>query len=457
MKKFLFLVILAGALGGGAYYWRYKNGDPKSDAPRIIKAKAERGPIILDVATNGRVVANLDVDIKCKASGRVITLPHDVSDHVTSGTLLFELDPVDETRNVTQARVGLRSSNARLKQSEQSLKVAEMTLATDMQRAEVSLKSAERKAEDARLKADRMEKLLEKKLASQEECESAETGAVQAGADLDAAKVRLKELETSKRSLELKRQDVELAKAEVESDSIALSISLQRLADTKVAAPLDGVISTRNVQIGQIIASGVSNVGGGTTVLSMSDLSRVFVLASVDESDIGRVAVGQTATIIADSFAGVTFKGEVIRIATKGVAVSQVVTFEVKIEVTSDNKSMLKPEMTTNVTITAQEKEDALLIPTEAVMRRGGRQTVMVEKDDGTTEVRPVDTGINDGFRIEITKGLADGETVIARRGEVQSRWRGGQGGPGGPGGAQRMMMMGGGMKGGGGGGGRGR
>lgn len=454
MKKFLVLLILAGALGGGAYYWRHKNGDPTSGIPRIIKAKAERGPIVLDVATNGRVVANLDVDIKCKASGRVVTLPYDVSDSVTLGALLFELDPVDETRNVTQARVSLKSSNARLKQSEQSLRVAEMTLATDQQRAQVALKSAERKEEDARLKSDRMKKLLEKKLASQEECESAETAAVQALADLNAAKVRLQELETSRRSLELKRQDVELAKAEVESDSITLSIALQRLNDTTVFAPTSGVISVRNVQIGQIIASGVSNVGGGTTVLSMSDLSRIFVLASVDESDIGRVAVGQSAAIIADSFPGVTFFGKVIRIATKGVAVSQVVTFEVKIEVTSDNKHLLKPEMTTNVTITAQEKSDALLVPTEAVMRRGGRQTVVVEKDDGTTEVRPVDTGINDGFRVEITKGLTDGETVIARRGEVQSRWRGGQGGPGGPGGpggAQRMMMMGGPTRGGGG------
>ena len=82
---------------------------------------------------------------------------------------------------------------------------------------------------------------------------------------------------------------------------------------------MDGVVTDRKVQTGTIIASGVSNVGGGTTILTLSDLSRIYVLASVDESDIGKVQVGQPATITVDAYPSMQFAGKVVRIASKGV------------------------------------------------------------------------------------------------------------------------------------------
>jgi len=209
------------------------------------------------------------------------------------------------------------------------------------------------------------------------------------------------------------------------------------------------VLAARTVQIGQIIASGVSNVGGGTTILTISDLSHIFVLASVDESDIGKVQVGQPAMITADAYPSVTFMGKVVRIATRGVNTTNVVTFEVKIEVTSENKQMLKPEMTTNIEIVAARKEDVPLIPADAISRRMGKETVLVMKDDGTSEPRPVQIGINDGFRAEVLSGLEEGETVVIRKSDMESRWRGGM--RGGPPAGGRIMMMGGGPKGGGG------
>jgi len=211
----------------------------------------------------------------------------------------------------------------------------------------------------------------------------------------------------------------------VESDKIALSNAQQRLSETKVYAPISAVVSARNVQTGQIISSGISNVGGGTTILTLSDLSRLFVLAAVDESDIGKVAADQMARITVDAFPGMMFRGKVVRIATKGVSTSNVVTFEVKIEVLGRNKNLLKPEMTANIEIVAQEEENALLVPVTAVSRKKKIQVVNVQKPDGTIEERPVTVGISDGEKIIVTSGLSEGETVVIREGEAESRWRG--------------------------------
>ena len=178
------------------------------------------------------------------------------------------------------------------------------------------------------------------------------------------------------------------------------------------------------MQKGQIISSGISNVGGGTTVLTLSDLSRIFVLASVDESDIGKVLVGLPVDVTADAYPGKQFTGKVERIAPKGVNTSNVVTFEVKIEVLGKGKALLKPEMTANVEILVAQKDDALIVPAEAVSRKGRQQIAVVANDDGTTEERPVKTGISDGARLEITEGLKEHETVLVREAEAESKWR---------------------------------
>jgi HlyD family secretion protein len=445
VKKWIVIIVLVLALAGGGayYYWVYLPAAAKADAPAVVTAKVERGPIRLVVASTGRVVSNLDVDIKCKASGEVTRLPFDVSDIVKKHDLLLELDPVDQGRIVRQAEVRQSASQAKLRIARENLAVAERTLVTDCARAEVAVKSCEVRSEDARAKADRMKALLEKKLISPEDCDTAETAAVQAAADLDNARVKVEELKTQELALELSRQQVKLSEADAEGDKIAFDIAKDRLDDTKVYAPIDGIVASRPVQIGQIIASGVSNVGGGTTFLTLSDLSRVFVLAAVDESDIGKVALDQAVTVTVDAFPLKEFKGKVVRIAAKGVNLSNVVTFEVKIEVTGQAKELLKPEMTANVKeILIAEKSDVLLVPCEAIVRKGrGKQVVTLIKEGAENEDVVVETGITDTMKTEIVKGLSEGQTVLIHKGAAESKWAGSQKGPGG---AARGTMMGG-------------
>jgi len=432
MKKAIIgIVVVALVAGGGYYAWTRRAGAEADKAPEVT-AKVERGPIRMIVAATGRVVSNLDVDIKCKASGAVVKLPFDVSDTAKKGDLLVELDPVDELRVVHQGEVRLSASKANLEIAQQELAVAVRVLETDRQKAAAALQAAQVRAADARAKADRMKQLLEKHLTSQEEYDTAETAASTSGTDLISATVKIEELKTQEIALELKRQAVALAKAQVEADEISLSIAQDRHRDTKVEAPIDGIVAVRNVQIGQIISSGISNVGGGTTVLTLSDLSRMFILASVDESQIGRVRLDQEADITADAFPGRTFQGKVVRIATRGVNLSNVVTFEVKIEVIGEARTLLRPEMTANVVIIVSRKDSALLVPSEAVFLRKGKPFVQVAKDDGTREESPVETDLTDGTKTEITRGLAEGQTVVVQPGGAESRWSNGQRPPGG-------------------------
>jgi multidrug efflux pump subunit AcrA (membrane-fusion protein) len=174
-------------------------------------------------------------------------------------------------------------------------------------------------------------------------------------------------------------------------------------------------------------------VGGGTTVLTLSDLSHIFVVAAVDESDIGKVREGQTVTVTADAYPGKTFQGQVVRIATRGVNLSNVVTFEVKIEVLGDEKALLKPEMTANVEILTAAKDDAVLVPAEAVVRKGrGKQVVTVIGEGGSKEEVAVTPGLSDGTRTEIASGLTEGQTVLVHKGGAEGKWAAGQA-PGGP------------------------
>ena len=337
VKTYIIVGAVAAILGSGTFvYFTHRAPDPAAAAS--VTAKVERGDILASVSSTGRVASNLDVDIKCKASGEVVKLPFDVSDIVKEGDLLVELDPIDMERSLTQAQVQLQASEARLQEARQNLDIAQQTLKTDQARAQAALTSAQAKAKDTQSKADRTKQLFEKKLASQEEWETDQTAAVAAQMDLTNAQTKLEELKTQEVTLDVKRQDVVLAQTSVDSDKIAVTVAQDRLHDTKVTSPMDGVVSARNVQKGVIISSGVSNVGGGTTIMTISDLSKLFVYASVDESDIGRVQLGQSVNITADAFPGVVFDGRVTRIATKGTNVSNVVTFEVQVEVLGEQR-----------------------------------------------------------------------------------------------------------------------
>lgn len=436
MKKLLFLLVVLALGGAGFVYvkkYRVSAASDLDQAAALKTVKAEIGNIDLRVSTTGKIISNLDVDIKSKASGQITRLPFDISQSVKQGELLAELDPVDENKNVAQREANLNSAKARLAQAMENYKIALISLETETSSAQAELSAAKIRNDEAQAKLERQQDLNTKKLISQEELDTAESAAATAKTSLLQATMRLADTMTLPRTVEIRKQDIALQESAVKTAEVDLENAMQRLRETKIYAPVDGVVTQRTVQTGQIIASGVSNVGGGTTLMTLSDLSRLFVSANVDESDIGKVNVDQRAIVSADAYPGRRFRGKVVRIAPKGQNTQNVVTFEVKIEIEGEGKNLLKPEMTANVDIQCERHENVLVLPNEAV--QFGKEGYFVELPDGPdkTKKQPVKTALTDGLFTEIADGLKEGEEVSLPS-ILQSKWAQSQTQQGGPG-----------------------
>ena len=396
-------VILAGRCPRGA-------AGPARGAARV-----DRGSIRRTVSTDGRVASHQDLDIRCKAGGEVVRVPFDVGDRVKKGELLLELEPSAEERVVRQAEAGLRAAQARLAQARSKAELAARSTPSRRTAAEAGLRAAKARAADARDRAGHLARLVGKELVSQAETDAAEAAAVQAEAESAAAETRLLEAVSEFESAEFHRQEVRLAEAQEESARLEVSAARQRLAEVRITSPIAATVTRRNVSVGQVIPSAAA--GAGTPVLTISDLSRTYVLASVDESDIGRVKEGAPAEMTLDAFPGERFSGKVVRIASRGTNVSSVVTFEVKVEVQGENRHLLRPEMTASVQLTSEERSGVLLVPAMALHSSGGKAWVQVVAKGGRLEERPVKAGISDGVVQEVLSGLSEGEMVAVEGG----------------------------------------
>jgi HlyD family secretion protein len=417
MKKMigLVLVLITCGMALTAFPMLKKTSvsDVKLPADSTV-ATVKRSDLVRAVASTGRIVSNLDVDIKCRASGEVIKLPFDIGDCVLKGQLLLELDTIDQERCIKKSQAAVAQSKARLAQAEQNLELAKVDAVTTRKRALAAVHSGEVKAKTAEVKTRRRQRMLKAKLGSEEDVDTAEVEAASAAAELDTARVQTEEVKEKLLTIEVRRHEMELAKAQLDADEIALEDAHQQLAYTRVVAPINGVVTARNIQTGTIISSGITNVGGGTTVLTLSDVSHLFVLASVDEADIGQVKLGQAAVITVDAYPGERFEGRVNRIAPKGVNTSNVVTFEVKVEVVSSNRTLLKAEMTANVKIVCQEHKQVLIVPVRAATTKDNQTLVTVAEPGRSTGVeRPVTVGLSDGENVEVVRGLAEGEHIV--------------------------------------------
>jgi len=443
-KKTIVITVILLAVAGVVWLVFFRKGDDSSLGEKAgveEKHTIEKGLLMVLVETSGRVVPKQEVEIKCKASGEVIKLPVDISDVVKKEDLLVQIDPENEERSVRRSEVSLMVSESKHEQAKLNLVIAENNLVTETIRAKGELHSAEAKVKEANSKHIRQNELYDKKMASHEEVETAYASYAQALYNRESARAHLEDLKTQKVSLESKRQDIRIAAAQVETDKLSLSDAQKRLKDTTVISPIDGIVAQRDIQVGTIIASGINNVGGGTTMMILIDMSQTFVLAYVDESDIGNIHPGQRALITVDAYPDMTFPGEVVRVATKGSEESSVVTFEVKIEVKGKKRKQLKPQMTANVEIITVEKEDVLLVPVIAVERRRRDMFVSLLGSSGTSIVQRVVTGDSDGEQIEIVEGLAEGDVIMIKGGDGSSRWQQ-DGASGGDARRRRRMQM---------------
>jgi len=205
---------------------------------------------------------------------------------------------------------------------------------------------------------------------------------------------------------------IKQSKATKEAAKAALDFTKVQLSYATITAPISGVISFVSTQQGETVAAGLI----APICVTIIDLTKLQVDAFVDETDIGRVKEGQKVIFTVDTYPEKEFTGKVRTIYPKAVIHENVVNFDVVIEVTDPEIELLRPDMTTSVTIYQEEKKGALTIPRMALTKEGNSRFVFVMKKDGSLEKRAVKIGILNGSNVEIVSGLNEGETVAIKK-----------------------------------------
>jgi HlyD family secretion protein len=323
--------------------------------PTYKEVTATRGAFRIAVSATGLVRPIDRIELKSKASGAVVQLPIEVGDAIAEGGLVAKLDQVEERADLAQAKANL-----------------------DVAKAELAL---------AKLRSERREQLFESDVIAKE---------IQDQTQLDLAVARGRLVQT--------RTMLERAQ--------------ERMEDTVILSPVTGVVLQKYVERGQIIASGISNVGGGTPIADVADMRSVHVEAGVDEIDIGTIAVGQQATVRAEAFPDRTYLGQVVRIAPEARVEQNVTLFDVVIEVENED-GLLKSGMNATVEIVLVDEPDTLTIPVAALQARNGdgepadadEAVVLLKRGDAYEPVE-IRTGRSNFRTVEVLEGLGDGDVL---------------------------------------------
>lgn len=245
--------------------------------------------------------------------------------------------------------------------------------------------------------------------------EQAEASLASATAERDFAETEYRRAETlvsgdfiPRAEFERAERGLEVAEARVREAGATLETSRIQLGYTRITAPISGVVASVTTQVGETVAASFA----APTFVTIIDLDRLEVWAYVDETDIGRVEVGQRATFSVDTYPGTEFPGEVIAIRPSAEIQANVVNYVTVIRIGDQLDRMLRPEMTTTVNIEMERREGVLTIPNGAVRRDAAGTHAMVVTG-GVAERRPIETGFRGRDRTEIVRGLAEGDRVV--------------------------------------------
>ena len=365
-------------------------GGTKIDPSKL--AKVERGDLAKSVVATGKVEPITKVEIKSKASGIVKKLYVDAGDRVKQGQLLAELDKEEIEARVTQAKAQVEASEASLKGSE-----------ADLERAKVDAEGPD--VPMLKRAYDRAQGM-------------AKEGVVSASALDDAQKnyeLALNKQNVAKAQLLVLKAKIGQAQAQLLQDHANLKQLEEQLSYTTISSPIDGIILSRDVEVGDAVSSILVLGSTATLIMTEGDTSEVYVKGKVDESDIGKVYLGQRARIKVESFKDKTFDGKVTKISPMGVEKDNVTTFEVRVSIQNPGGE-LKAEMTANAEIILDEHKNVLQIPEGAILydkdKKASVEVPNPKGKEGKDKVA-VNIGISNGAKTEVLSGLKEGDQVV--------------------------------------------
>lgn len=419
------LLILTGAavtvMGLGA--WTALRGP--ADA-QFRTAVAGRADIASTVSATGTPNAVVTVQVGSQVSGNILALYADFNTPVKKGQVVARIDPQIYQARVDQARATLNAQQAAVVNAQAQIEKSNADVA-NAQAAVANAKAngvhAQSAVTDAKSKLARRVELVKEGVMSQEDGETAQSTYDQAVASLDAANAQVTATQdtvtATQAEVRVAQTALASAQAQVKQQQAALAQAQADLDHTYIIAPVDGVVVSRNIDVGQTVAASLQ---APTLFTIAQDLTRMQVDTNVSEADVGRVQVGMPATFTVDAYPGQVFHGSVSSIRKAAINVQNVITYDVVISFSNPDQKLF-PGMTANVKILVDEHPNALKIPSAALRFRPagvttknkpGTNLVWVLDAKGRPSPVPVPLGLTDGVSTEVTGGaLKEGDRVI--------------------------------------------
>ena len=385
----LFAILLIVAV---VFLVHLAKGDP-IDPNRI--AKVTRGDVARSVVATGDIQPITKVEVKSKASGIVQKLYVDINDRVSKGQQLAQLDQQEIQAQVDAQRAQLASAEANVTTYEANIEQDKVNAAApDLPMYKATL--------------DRNVEMNKEGIVSHQTLDDANRDYLAALTRRNSAQAQVG-VDTAK---------LKQARAQVLQSQASLKQLEEQLGYTTIVAPMDGVILSRDVEMGDAVSSILVLGSTATLVMTEGDTSEVYVQGKVDEADIAHVYMGQPARIKVESFRDRFFTGKVTKIAPLGVEKDNVTTFEVRVSINNPGGE-LKANMTANAEILLDEHKGVLTIPENAVLydnqKNASVQIPDKHQKEGFRKI-PVTVGLSNGSVTEIISGLKEGDQVVLQQ-----------------------------------------
>jgi membrane fusion protein, macrolide-specific efflux system len=358
-RRWLAPVIIVGLLVIVVLVVARRGGAGPKELDQSLITTVKRGDLPIEVLETGKVQPREKVEIKSKVAGQVQKVFVDAGDRVKKGQLLLQLDPTDYERDVAKT--------------------------------EADVAAAKNALEFSQLSLDRRQKGLEAR------------GVAQMDVDTAAADVRAK-------------------KVALQTATVAYNAASDRLRYTRIVAPMNGTVTERGIQPGEVVTPGVQATFEGKALLTVADLSTLIVKADLNQIDVAKVKLGQKVAVTLDALPGKTYEATITKIAPASITPKdkQVDVFPVEATLTQAD-SAIKPGMTADVRVHIDKKDHVLALPIEAVVKENGKQFVqkVVPLPNGKqkTDKVEVKVGARNDREVEIASGIAEGDKVLIKPG----------------------------------------
>ncbi len=418
------ILIVAGVLLTIAVLLAWR-ATTKSATPAYGTATVQRGSIVKTITATGKLQALTTVQVGTQASGTVSEILADFNSQVKKGQIIARLDPSQFQAQLTQASANLTSTFAGV----QGAQSAALTADAGVQAAQANVERLNSIVNDAKVKYGRTQQLVDAGVSPRQDLDTAKAAVDQAIAQQQQGVAQVTQARAQAQSA---RSQVSQSRAQVAQSQAAVQLANVNMEHTIIRAPIDGVVVSRSVDVGQTVAASLQ---APTLFLIANDLTRMQVLADIDEADVGQLGPDSEVTFTVDAFPADTFRGKISQIRLAPQAVQNVVTYTAVIDVPNADLK-LKPGMTANVTATVARKDNVLVVPNTALRfrpdtaatKRSGGPTLWRVADDKTLAPVPVKLGLTDGINTEVTSSdLSEGDRIATPAANAQRRGAGAQ------------------------------